>query len=86
MNVVLQIGKITRVQLPDPAAYGWRGLFWVNPRPGRNQSSAYQPKEAAGEAPSLVGVDFDFLQGFSVSPLITIIFTSNAKGLLGIEP
>lgn len=44
------------------------------------------PKRQPGEAPSLVGVDFDFLQGFSVSPLITIIFTSNAKGLLGIEP
>lgn len=44
------------------------------------------PRQQQGEAPSLVGVELHFLRVFSVSPLITIIFTSNAKGLFGIKP
>lgn len=36
--------------------------------------------------PAWWGWNYISYRVFSVSPLITIIFTSNAKGLLGIEP
>lgn len=77
----LQTGKITDVLLPDPAAEEWRGSSGLTPKLGGINPLNNNPKLLAWW-----GWNYISYRVFSMSPLITIIFTSNAKGLLGIEP
>ena len=65
----------------SPCCLGVKGLFWVNPRLERINPLDNNPK-----LPAWWGWNYISYRVFSMSPLITIIFTSNAKGLLGIEP
>ena len=44
------------------------------------------PKQSRKRLPAWWGWNYISYRVFSVSPLITIIFTSNAKGLFGIKP